>query len=43
MGMADDANGNVTDAITNCAAIFNSVPGQAGYSADAQYGWDNVL
>jgi hypothetical protein len=43
MGMADDANGNVTDAITNCAAIFNSIPGQTGFVADPTWAIDNVL
>jgi hypothetical protein len=43
MGMADDANGDVTDAIANCAAIFDNIPGQTGYADRMQYGWDNSL
>lgn len=42
MGMADDSNGNVTNAITNTATIFNAVPGQTGFDS-SQYGWDNTL
>ncbi len=42
-GMVDDANGNVTDAITNCALIFNSLPLAAGYASDPTWGYDNVL
>ncbi len=42
MGMADDANGNVTNAITNTAAIFNSLPGQTGYSLEPTWAYDNT-